>query len=132
MKEFEEVKDSGSRQEFVTGSRRDIQEGKGLPSLIPTYPLRRLAKHFENGSKKYGKWNWILGQPLSRYIDSATRHLWAIQDGLDDEDHEIAVAWNIFAFIETKRRIEIGELPEELNDMVYTVDDARRSLAKLI
>jgi len=28
--------------------------------------------------------------------------------------------------------MELGELPEELNDMVYTVDDARRSLAKLI
>jgi hypothetical protein len=125
-KEFNSVKDSGSRREFDTGSRRDRSTGKGLPVLIPPYPLRRLAKHFENGAEKYGKFNWVLGQPLSEYINSCQRHLWAVIEGLDDEDHEAAVIWNMCCFMETKRRIENGELPKELDDMVYTVEDARK------
>lgn len=122
--DFNEVKDSGNRQEFATGSRRDIEEGKGNPSLIPTYPLRRLAKHYENGAKKYGRHNWMLGQPLSRYIDSMERHVWAVKEGLNDEDHEAAVIWNMMSFMVTKKLIEEGKLPKELNDMVYTVEDA--------
>ena len=31
---FNEVKDSGKRQEFATGSVRDTDEGKGVPHLI--------------------------------------------------------------------------------------------------
>jgi len=130
MQEFNSVKDSGKRQEFETGSRRDTQTGKGCPDLVPTYPLRRLAKHYENGAVKYGRWNWKLGQPLSRYIASLQRHLWAVEEGLNDEDHEAAVVWNMISFMETKRMIEAGELPKELNDMVYTVEDARREQEK--
>jgi len=126
MVKFDEVKDSGHRQEFDTGSKRDTPSGKGNPSLIPTYPLRRLAKHYENGAKKYGRHNWILGQPLSRYIDSMVRHTWAVQEGLADEDHESAVIWNMIGFMMTKKFIEEGQLPKELNDMVCTVEDAKR------
>ena len=128
MPEFNEVKDSGKRQEFDTGSKRDLQDGKGYPTLIPTYPLRRLSRHYENGAKKYGKHNWTLEQPLSRYMDSLIRHIWAVQEGLDDEDHESAVIWNMISFMMTKKYIEEGQLPEELDDMVYTVEDAREIL----
>jgi len=131
MKHFNEVKDSGSRQEFETGSRRDISTGKGNPSLIPTYPLRRLAIHYENGAKKYGRHNWVLGQPLSRYIDSLERHLWAVKEGLDDEDHESAVIWNMIGFMMTKMWVEDGQLPKELDDMVYTIADAKRMMEKI-
>uniref|UniRef100_A0A6M3L7R9 dATP/dGTP diphosphohydrolase N-terminal domain-containing protein n=1 Tax=viral metagenome TaxID=1070528 RepID=A0A6M3L7R9_9ZZZZ len=126
MAEFNEVKDSGQRQEFVTGSKRDLQDGKGYPTLIPTYPLRRLSRHYENGAKKYGKHNWTLGQPLSRYMDSLIRHVWAVLEGLDDEDHESAVIWNMISFMMTKKYIEEGQLPSDLDDMVYTVEDAKR------
>jgi len=121
-----EIKDSGKHQEFSTGSKRDTREGKGRYDLVPSYPLHRLAVHYEGGAKKYNPWNWILGQPLSRYIDSAMRHLNNIKDGLTDEDHESAVVWNIFSYIETKRLIEEGQLPKELDDMVFSVEDARR------
>lgn len=130
MREYKEVKDSGNRTEFQTGSRRDTQAGKGMPHLIPTYPLRRLAVHFANGADKYGKHNWKLGQPLSQYLDSLERHVWAVKEGLDDEDHEAAVLWNMACFMETKRMIEVGELPEELNDLVFTVEDAKKQMSK--
>lgn len=126
MDKFDKVIDSGERQEFATGSARDTRDGKGRFDLIPTYPLRRLAIHYENGAKKYGSWNWILGQPLSRYLDSAERHIQAIKEGLTDEDHISAVSWNMFSFLATKKLIDDGQLPKELDDVVYTVADAKR------
>jgi hypothetical protein len=48
MTDFNSVKDSGERQEFETGARRDTQEGKPRFGLIPPYPLRRLAMHYTN------------------------------------------------------------------------------------
>ena len=114
---FETVQDSGAREDFGTGAVRDKQHGKGLPHLIPPIALRRLAQHFENGAEKYGRNNWQNGIPLSSYIDSAQRHLWAIIEGKDDEDHAAAVIWNISCFIWTKSRISEGVLPERLDDL---------------
>jgi len=117
---FTAVKDSGKREEFATGSRRDSREGKGRYDLIPPYSLKRLAVHYENGAVKYGDNNWKKGQPLGRYLDSAMRHIQNTLDGQTDEDHAVAVAWNIFAFMWTANEIEEGRLPAELDDKNLT------------
>lgn len=111
------VQDSGKRQEFQTGSVRDTREGKGRYDLLPCYAIERLAKHFENGAKKYGDSNWRRGQPLSRYMDSAMRHLFKAMDGQRDEDHLIACVWNLMCLVETENYIIKGELPTELYDI---------------
>ena len=116
-KKFDKVVDSGARQEFVTGSVRDTRDGKGRFDLLPPYPLHRLAVHYANGAVKYGDRNWEKGQPLSRYVDSAMRHLVKQLAGARDEDHMAAVAWNVLAYIHTEHEIQEGRLPEELNDM---------------
>jgi hypothetical protein len=123
--DFKEVKDSGKRQEFETGSKRDTQEGKGRFDLIPSIPMRRLAKHYQNGSAKYGDRNWEKGQPLSRYLDSCERHFMAVKDGLEDEDHQAAVIWNMIAFMWTLEMIRAGVLPAELNDVQKTWDQIK-------
>ena len=115
--EFNAVRDSGVRQDFSTGSRRDTRDGKGRFDLIPTHPLRRLARHYENGSKKYGDRNWEKGQPLSRYLDSCFRHLIGVMEGSTDEDHAAAVVWNMFGYMATLQWIEEGKLPAELDDL---------------
>lgn len=99
MTDFNAVVDSGKREEFPTGSRRDSRDGKGRFDLLPVKPLRRLAKHYENGAKKYGDHNWQKGQPSSRYYDSAMRHLIMYMDGDRSEDHLAAVAWNAFSMM---------------------------------
>jgi len=116
MKDFKEVKDSGKRQEFDTGSKRDTRDGKGRFDLIPPYALTRLARHYESGARKYQDRNWEKGQPLSRYLDSMIRHSFKFLGGSTEEDHLAAVAWNALAYIETERRIECGILPKELDD----------------
>jgi hypothetical protein len=115
------TKDSGARQQFATGSQRDTAEGKGIPSLIPTVVLRRLAGLYERGAQKYDRDNWRKGQPISRYYDSLQRHLWSVMDGDEydgGEDHLAAVVWNAASMLWTLAAIEAGTLPAELDDRV--------------
>lgn len=114
---FSEVKDSGTRQSFGTGAVRDTQEGKGRYDLLPAYALDRIARHFENGAKKYGDENWRKGIPLRRYLDSGIRHAFKFLEGHRDEDHAAAAAWNFLALIETEEQIRRGNLPTNLNDL---------------
>lgn len=113
---YSDVKDSGKRESFTTGSRRDTREGKGRFDLMPPKALRRLARHFENGAVKYGDRNWEKGQPQSRFLDSALRHLNNYLDGLRDEDHLSAAAWNVLCMIHQEERFAQG-WNSELNDL---------------
>jgi hypothetical protein len=111
-----EVKDSGSRQEFETGARRDIQEDKPRPDLLSPFSLERVAWVYARGAEKYGDRNWEKGMPYSRYLASAERHLMAFKQGLVDEDHLAQAAWNLLAILHHQ---EVG--PDGLNDLpIYT------------
>jgi hypothetical protein len=191
MSEFTEVKDSGKRQEFSTGSRRDTDDGKGWPHLVAGEPfnvilnkygswtttefqveqplveclkelfaysrfeetreagedhlhraimftmraiaetedgtfnsvLRRLAVHYQNGAKKYAKNNWRKGQPITRYYDSAMRHLAKAVDGLKDEDHLAALLWNLFGIVQMKIDVKRGLLPPQIDDFPFTTGE---------
>lgn len=111
------IKDSGHRQKFSTGSQRDLPDGKGRYDLLPCRALRRVARHFEAGAKKYNARNWEKGQPLSRYLDSGLRHAFNFLEGWRDEDHAAAAVWNLLCLIDTEERIRAGILPKELNDL---------------
>jgi len=111
------IKDSGKRKLYQTGANRDVNEGKGRFDLLPPQAIRALAIHYQKGCQKYGERNWEKGIPISRYIDSAIRHLFQFLDGLDDENHLISTAWNILSAYETILRIQQGRLPEELYDL---------------
>lgn len=120
--EYNSVKDSGERQDFGTGSVRDTRAGKGRYDLLPCYAIKRIAQHYENGAKKYGDRNWEKGQPLTRYLDSALRHLFQVLEGKTDEDHAAAAAWNILSFIQTKKWIDDGALPKVLDDLSPVIE----------
>jgi len=121
IKGWNSVKDSGTREEFDTGSKRDSRTGKGRFDLLPFYAIQRLARVYENGAVKYGDNNWRLGQPCSRYLDSAIRHLFKAGSGWKDEDHLAQAMWNIAAIIETQKMVELGKAPEKLNDLTEFV-----------
>lgn len=108
------TKDSGTREEMPTGSVRDTREGKGRFDLISPFALRRLAGVYERGSRKYAARNWEKGQPFSRCLDSALRHLNAFAMGWTDEDHLSQALWNVAAIIhfqETGRSAELDDMP---------------------
>lgn len=72
--------------------------------------LLEVAKHFEDGAKKYGENNWQKGIPVRCYIDSAVRHYLKFLRGDKDEPHDRAFCWNIMCAIWTCRHMP------ELND----------------
>lgn len=61
--------------------------------------LLEVAKHFEDGAKKYGPDNWRRGIPEWCYIDSATRHYLKWKRGDKDEYHDRAFCWNLMCCI---------------------------------
>ena len=99
------IQDSGDRREFDTGAVRDMAEGKGRCDLLPACAILRLARHFENGAKKYNDRNWEKGIPIHSFIDSAIRHLMKYLDGWDDEDHLCAAAWNCICCLWTEEKM---------------------------
>ena len=106
------IKDSGERTMFETGAVRDMHEGKGDMVSIPWESILRLSKHYENGAKKYQRWNFRKGIPISSFIDSACRHLAKYQCGMDDEDHLSAAAFNVLgAMLMENTMPEMNDLP---------------------
>lgn len=78
-----------------------------------------VAKHFEEGAKKYGENNWQKGLPLNCYIDSAVRHYLKYLRGDKDEPHDRAFCWNVMCAIWTcKHKPELNDYAkkEETND----------------
>lgn len=70
--------------------------------ISPHLMLLEVAKHFEEGAKKYGENNWQKGIPIHSYIDSAIRHYLKHEAGITDEPHDRAFVWNIMCAIWTK------------------------------
>lgn len=63
--------------------------------------MLEVAKHFEEGCKKYGDNNWQKGIPTHCYVDSAVRHYLKYLRGDKDEPHGRAFCWNILCCIWT-------------------------------
>ena len=98
------ILDSGNRREFETGAVRDMKEGKGDMVSLPNAAILRLSKHYEAGARKYGRWNYTKGIPVSAFMDSALRHIFKYLDGWDDEDHLSAAAFNILGAMEMEEK----------------------------
>lgn len=88
-------------EHLVSALRMTSSNENSLPwSNIPSM-LLDVAKHFEDGAKKYGEDNWRKGIPVNCYIDSAVRHYLKWLRGDNDEPHDRAFAWNILCCIWT-------------------------------
>jgi len=113
------ILDSGTRKEFESGAVRDTPSGKGRFDLLPFLALTDLAKHYEKGSLKYEARNWEKGIDNARMFESGMRHAIEFFLGQDDEDHLIAAIWNFIGIRENLRRIELGILPPEIDNIPY-------------
>lgn len=112
------LKDSGERQVFNTGAQRDIQQvEKGRYDLISPIALKRIAIVLAKGACKYSDRNWEKGMPMSRYIDSALRHLSQYIEGKRDEDHLGQAFWNLHSALHMEEQIIRKNLSYELMDL---------------
>lgn len=84
--------------------------------------ILEVAKHYEEGAKKYAERNWEQGIPLHCYIDSAVRHYLKYRRGDDDEPHARAFLWNIlgawWTHINKPEMIDLPFADKEKNDDV--------------
>ena len=118
----ESIKDSGERTQFFDADGkplgvRDMHEGKGRFDLLPWPAIWEVAKHCENGAKKYGEHNVDKGIPVHSLIDSAIRHLVKFWLGWDDEPHLTAACWNcLWALNMMLVKPEMDDRPREGND----------------
>ena len=116
-----QIQDSGDRTQFDSGAVRDMHEGKGRCDLLPMCALLRLARHYENGCKKYGDRNWEKGIPAHSFADSALRHMLKYMDGMDDEDHLIAAVWNLLGLAWTEEKHpEMMDIPARAGKADFT------------
>lgn len=110
------TEDSGKRQDYASGMRRDTQEGKPdfylcMPQGVPydEQMLTRWAALMSRGMDKYGYRNWEKAnsqEELDRFKSSAMRHFMQWISGETDEDHAAAVFFNITAAEYVKGRLE--------------------------
>lgn len=56
--------------------------------------MLEVAKHYEDGARKYEENNWRKGMDPKIYFDSASRHLIKCMLGWTDEPHDRAFLWN--------------------------------------
>lgn len=76
--------------------------------------MLEVAKHYEEGSKKYEERNWEKGIPTHCFIDSAVRHLLKHWRGDTDESHDRAFVWGMLGVIWTHFN------HEKSNDLPHT------------
>lgn len=114
------ILDSGERTQFSTGAQRDMSENKGDMVSIPWESILRLSRHYEEGAKKYRRWNFRQGIPMSSYLDSAMRHLAKYMCGCDDEDHLSAAVFNVLgAMLVEQQTPELIDIPMRIGRKRY-------------
>ena len=80
--------------------------------MHPCTAILELAKHYEEGLKKYPERNWEKGISLKCYMDSSVRHYLKHMRGDNDEPHRRAFLWNMLGAIWTHvNRPECIDLP---------------------
>ena len=67
--------------------------------------MLEVAKHYEDGAKKYDERNWEKGIPLHCYIDSGVRHYLKFLRGDTDEPHDRAFIWNMLGAMWTQAHL---------------------------
>lgn len=111
-------------QKFDSGAIREDKTGKGRMDLLPMCALIRLSKHYESGSVEHGERNWEKGIPIHSFIDSALRHIAKYVDGMNDEDHLCAAAWNILSAMWTEEKLpDMQDIPSRCLPVVLKDED---------
>jgi hypothetical protein len=98
----------GNRQ-FDTGSQRDDDTNKPLPSHLDAYVRLRYGYLLRQGANHYEKGNWRKGQPTEAALESLHRHLAKFEINLyngaeQDEDHLSAIIFNVMLIMKNEEK----------------------------
>jgi len=98
---------------FESGSQRDNDTDKPLPSHLDAYVRLRYGYLLRMGANHYEKGNWKKGQPTETAIESLHRHLAKFEINLEngveqDEDHLSAIIFNVQLIMKNEQKEGIG------------------------
>lgn len=109
-----------------------------LLHLTEKYGIMPMAHRFKKGAEKWGPFNWASMGPMSNYIDSIGRHLYATTDvgkkhltEPDPEsllDHIGATMWNTAALMHVIYMSAAGFVNDSFMDIPRYEDLAKKSL----
>lgn len=86
---------TNSSRVFDSGSKRDDDSNKPLVNHLTAYLRLRFGYLLREGANKYGKSNWMKGQPTETALESLHRHLAKYEIGDRSEDHLSAIIFNV-------------------------------------
>jgi hypothetical protein len=100
---------SSTNRVFDTGSQRDDDTNKPLPSHLDAYVRMRYGYLLRQGANHYEKGNWRKGQPTETALESLHRHLAKFEINLyngveQDEDHLSAIIFNVMLIMKNEEK----------------------------
>jgi len=95
---------NSSNRVFESGSQRDDDTNKPLPSHLDAYVRMRFGYLLRMGSNKYEKNNWQKGQPDESSLESIHRHLAKYEMGDRTEDHLSAIIFGIQLIMKNEQK----------------------------
>ena len=84
-------------QEFAPDSSFSFDDKGAVAMLLNdewALAMLEVAKHYEDGARKYSENNWRKGMDPKIYFDSAMRHFMKWCRQMNDEPHDRAFIWN--------------------------------------
>lgn len=93
VKKFDKVMDSGKRQSFDTGSKRDTDDGKGNPHLIAGEPFVKVREYFKRKGIVYTETFVEDKKALSTTVED---HLWRYTQLVENRDDNIGEIYEAF------------------------------------
>jgi hypothetical protein len=118
LKGIADFQKTGGTHHLYTAIGRFATDAYGSNKRCDPTMLLEVAKHFEEGAKKYGENNWQKGIPVHCYIDSAVRHYLKWLRGDKDEPHDRAFVWNLMCCI-----WEVDCRPKDTHEFLKEEDD---------
>jgi hypothetical protein len=99
----------GNKRVFESGSQRDDDTNKPLPSHLDAYVRMRYGYLLRQGANHYEKGNWRKGQPTETALESLHRHLAKFEINLyngveQDEDHLSAIIFNVMLIMKNEEK----------------------------
>ena len=97
---------------FETGAVRGTDHADCNVALIPSEAIRAIGRAFAEGTKKYGRDNWLKGMPQTNLIQHAQEHIMSFLDGDESEEHLGHALWNLAVAAHQKKfRPDLDDRP---------------------
>jgi hypothetical protein len=106
------VKDTAEHLTYPSGMNRGDKKGKPNYRLIDLDFLKRLAEHLTKGAEIHGRDNWRKAnseEELRDCLDASMRHLVQYLNNETDEDHAMAVVFNLMVAEYIKDKLQKKE-----------------------